>query len=119
MTELIETDDEREERTVIVGAQFGDSDEWTVHDHLAELGQLVQTAGGTVVAQQIVKRDRPTAPFLIGRGKVDDLRLLCEAERADTTRWPEERRSAEANLDAIDDEIEAIAHAVLEAAETQ
>ncbi len=100
MTELIETQEEREERAVLVGVQFRNTDEWAVQDHLAELGQLVQTAGGTVVAQEIVKRDRPTAAFLIGKGKVEDLRLLCEAERADTLVFDEELSPAqERNLE--------------------
>jgi GTP-binding protein HflX len=98
--ELIETQKEPRERAVIVGVQFRDADEWTVHDHLAELAQLVHTAGGTVVAQEVVKRDRPTAPFLIGRGKVEDLRLVCEAERADTVVFDEELAPAqERNLE--------------------
>jgi GTP-binding protein HflX len=98
--ELIETQDEPRERAVIVGVQFKGADEWAVMDHLAELGQLVDTAGGVVVAQEIVKRERPTAPYLIGTGKVEELRLLCETERADTVVFDEELAPAqERNLE--------------------
>ncbi len=95
MTKLIETQEEPQERAVLVGVQFRDTDEWAVQDHLAELAQLVQTAGATVVTEEIIKRDRPTAPFLIGRGKVEDLKLLCEAERADTLVFDEELSPAQ------------------------
>ncbi len=95
MVELIETQEEAQERAVLVGLQLAGTDEWTVRDHLAELGQLVQTAGGTVVADEIIKRDRPTAPFLVGRGKVEDLKLLCEAERAETLVFDEELSPAQ------------------------
>ncbi|MBN1918684.1 MAG: GTPase HflX [Verrucomicrobia bacterium] len=100
MTELIETQGEEPERVVLVGVQLRSADAWTVQDHLSELGQLVQTAGGLVVAQEIVKRDRPTAPYFIGKGKVEDLRLICEAERADTVVFDEELAPAqERNLE--------------------
>ena len=100
MTDLIETRDESQERVVLVGVQLKGADEWVVQDHLAELGQLVQTAGGLVVAQEIVKRHRPTAPFFIGKGKVEDLRLICEAERADTVVFDQELSPAqERNLE--------------------
>jgi len=95
MIELFDTQEQAGERAVIVGVQFKDTDEWEVRDHLAELAQLVETAGGTVVAEELVKRARPTAPFLIGRGKVEDLRLLCEAERADTVVFDEELSPAQ------------------------
>ena len=93
--ELIETQDEAQERVVLVGLQLAGTDEWEVRDHLAELGQLVQTAGAAVVADEIIKRDRPTAPFLVGRGKVEDLKLLCEAEHADTLVFDEELSPAQ------------------------
>ena len=95
MAELINTHEAPRERVVIVGVQLAGTDEWEVRDHLAELAQLVRTAGATVAAEEIVKRDRPTAPFFIGRGKVEDLKLLCEAERAETIVFDEELSAAQ------------------------
>jgi GTP-binding protein HflX len=95
MVELIRTQEQPKERVVIVGLQLAGDDEWEVRDHLAELAQLVDTAGAVVAAQELVKRTRPTAPFLIGRGKVEDLKLLCEAEQAETIVFDEELSAAQ------------------------
>ena len=52
-------------------------------DHLAELASLVDTMGAEVAGSQLVRIGRPTASHFLGRGKVDEINALAEAEEAD------------------------------------
>jgi GTP-binding protein HflX len=50
---------------------------------MAELAELTDTAGATVVAQLIQKRDSRDAAFFVGKGKLEELRFMIQAEEAD------------------------------------
>ena len=50
---------------------------------LAELAELARTAGATVVASLMQRRPAPDPAYLIGRGKIDEVRAACEARNAD------------------------------------
>ena len=58
---------------------------------LAELKELLRTAGVSVVGELIQRRDRPHPNLYLGPGKVDELKALAE--------------QADANLVATDDEL--------------
>ena len=49
---------------------------------LVELGLLAETAGMQPVARLACKRPAPDAALFVGRGKVEEIRLLAEAEGA-------------------------------------
>jgi GTP-binding protein HflX len=70
------------ERAVLVGIQMSGRDRWTVEDSLAELKDLASTAGASVVASVIQKRDAPSAPTYIGKGKAAELNKVCQEQDA-------------------------------------
>jgi GTPase len=85
-----------------VGApRKGSNDAQHIADHLDELSRLADTAGAEVVgrlAQQVVA---PNPAYLIGEGKVEELRLLAAAEGATLVIFDEELTPVQgANLEA-------------------
>ncbi len=61
------------EKAVLVGVLLKDSKEWEIKESLEELAQLAESAGAEIVYKIIVKRDKPTPAFYIGKGKVDEI----------------------------------------------
>ena len=49
---------------------------------LAELAELARTAGATVVASVLQRRQSPDPAFLIGRGKLEEIRDACDSLEA-------------------------------------
>ncbi len=50
---------------------------------MAELAELADTAGAEVVAQLIQKRDSRDAAFFVGKGKLEEIRLVIQEQEAD------------------------------------
>jgi GTP-binding protein HflX len=73
MPEMIDIE-EIEERVILVGVSEQEGDD--AEDSVAELAELVATAGGAVVGTMIQKRERVHPGTYIGSGKVDELRQL-------------------------------------------
>ncbi|HUG00198.1 MAG TPA: GTPase HflX [Ilumatobacter sp.] len=72
------------EKIVLVGVALRGVDEEAADASLDELELLVDTAGADVVGRMIQRRDAPDHTWYIGKGKVEELRLLCLAVDADT-----------------------------------
>ncbi len=73
---LISTD-HKVERGFLVGVELkGRPGLWRVEDSIAELAQLARTAGIEVVGQTIQRLERPNPATYIGKGKVEELKLL-------------------------------------------
>src|SRR3954465_13040052 len=53
-----------------------------VAEHLQELEQLVDTAGGVVVGEVTQQIDKPNPATYLGKGKVEELRLAIEEKNA-------------------------------------
>lgn len=75
--------DNMKERAVIVGIDTGNKARWAVEESLTELKQLAETAGAEVVGRISQKRERADSSLYIGRGKVQEIMLLCQQEHAD------------------------------------
>ncbi len=94
---------EIKEKIVLVGVLFpGDTADELDHQ-LAELAELVKTAGAEVRGRVIQRRDRPDPATFVGSGKADELRELCLEVDADTvvfehTLSPAQQRNLEAIL---------------------
>jgi GTP-binding protein HflX len=73
----------RAERAVLVGVVLAGHDGWSTPASLEELRRLAETAGADVVDVVTQRRSRPDPATLIGGGKVQELRALCEREAAD------------------------------------
>ena len=68
--------EEIEEKVILVGVSEQDGDD--AEDSVAELAELVKTAGATVVGTMIQKRELIHPGTYIGSGKVAELKLLVE-----------------------------------------
>lgn len=73
----------RQERVIMVGVQTSESD-FNFEYSLKELEQLTETAEGMVVGQIVQKRQRFDSRTYLGKGKMEELHQLVEAEDADT-----------------------------------
>ena len=68
---------EIEERVILVGVQEGDGDD-TV-EPVEELAELAKTAGALVVGTVIQKRERIHPGTYVGKGKMEELKMLLTA----------------------------------------
>lgn len=78
------------EKAILIGVELPNN-KFSAQDSLAELAELAKTAGAEVVGSLCQKKDRPDNTYYIGKGKVQELSLLCQ--------------QTEANVIIIDDEI--------------
>lgn len=73
----------RLERVVLVGLRLSGS-VTDAENSLEELAALAETAGATVVASMIQKRDNPDPATYLGKGKTQELKQVVEEFGADT-----------------------------------
>lgn len=62
-------------RAVLMGVPLDDED-----DSLTELGQLAKTLGFVVVDQMVQRRRSLSGPYVLGEGKLEELKSRCESE---------------------------------------
>lgn len=62
-------------RAVLVGVPLDDED-----DSLTELGQLAKTLGYEVVDQLVQRRRSLSGPYVLGEGKLEELKQRCEED---------------------------------------
>ncbi|MGY3837467.1 GTPase HflX [Bacillus atrophaeus] len=72
-----------QEKAILVGCQLPHISDEHFDNSLAELASLTKTADGTVLTTVTQKRNRADAATYIGRGKVEELKALCEELSAD------------------------------------
>jgi GTP-binding protein HflX len=70
------------EKTIAVGLILPAISRSVAEEHLDELEQLIETAGGTVVERVTAKRAAPDPAMWIGRGKAEEVKALVERHRA-------------------------------------
>lgn len=102
MKALIETKNRKPERVFIIGVQLKSRDAFEVQDSMAELSELVKTAGGVVVGEGIQKLDAPNPGTFIGKGKAAEFAEFCRKNDVDTVIFDDELTPAQAkNLEKI------------------
>lgn len=74
--DLIHVQDPAERCILVAAPRKGSADAAKMGEHLEELGELVDTAGATVVGRLTQQVASPHPGTLIGEGKVEELRLL-------------------------------------------
>ncbi|MGD0651181.1 MAG: GTPase HflX, partial [Verrucomicrobiia bacterium] len=90
------------ERALLVGLERTGHDKWAVRDSLEELRELAESAGAEVVDLTTQKRDAPSAPTFIGRGKAEQLANRCRETQANTVIFDDDLSPAQArNLSEI------------------
>jgi GTP-binding protein HflX len=84
------------ERAVLVGAPLKRSaGRHQLGEHLAELAQLVDTAGAVVVGEITQLVERPDPATYLGRGKIEELGTCIEATQASLVIFDEELTPAQ------------------------
>ena len=75
---------------------------WTIDDVSREMEELVLACQGEVVDRIVCRLDKPTAAYLIGEGKVQEIAALREATGADTVVFSHELKgSQQRNLEEV------------------
>ena len=93
----------RNEKVLIAGVEL-DGDQIDIEDSMDELAELVEAAGGTVVARIIQRKDRLNAAYFIGKGKAEEIREHCEQLEVDSVVFNDELSGAQLrNLEDIID----------------
>ncbi|MCX5713502.1 MAG: GTPase HflX [Candidatus Omnitrophica bacterium] len=73
------------ERALLVTIKVDSEPEaWKLEDSAMELEELVATCGAEVVDNVTCIRERPTPNLFIGKGKAEELSLICQDLNADT-----------------------------------
>ncbi len=84
------------EKALLVGVGVkGARNTWSLDDSLAELAQLARTAGAEVVGTLTQRLDRPTAAYLLGKGKLEELTSLKRESGYDLVIFDEELSPAQ------------------------
>ena len=99
---LIENRDTIEYKAILC-AVYGQGEEEDVSSSLDELESLLNTAGGEAVARVTQMREKPDNKTVFGKGKIEELALLCEDEKVemvifDTELSPSQIRDIEDEL---------------------
>ena len=77
------------EKAVLVGIDTQDL-QWNIEETMRELALLTETAGAQPVAEIIQKRPRPDAAFYVGKGKVEEVKLIVDETGADLVIFDDE-----------------------------
>ncbi|HEX6178192.1 MAG TPA: GTPase HflX [Thermoanaerobaculia bacterium] len=70
------------ESVVAAGLVLPDLPRSVAEEHMAELQQLIESAGGSVAASMLAKRNRPDPATFIGSGKAEELKALVTERNA-------------------------------------
>ncbi len=92
----------QQERALLIGLEHKGVSKWDLEDSLDELAELAESAGAIVVGTMKQCLDRPTAPFYIGKGKVEELAKRCAEENIGTIIFDDELTPAQSrNLEKV------------------
>lgn len=90
------------EKTILVGLELPGMAHWELLDSLEELRQLAHTAGADVIETVTQKLNHPTAPYYIGKGKAEEIALLCQQHEITSVIFDDELTPAQGrNLELL------------------
>ncbi|MGB8657416.1 MAG: GTPase HflX [Candidatus Zixiibacteriota bacterium] len=90
------------ERAILVGVKLAPVSRFSVEDSLQELALLTETAGGDVLDTVIQERQRLNPAFFIGKGKLEELKDLCQRLGANVVIFDDDLTPAQVyNLEKI------------------
>lgn len=88
--ELHSTENKLEQKAIIVGMFRNQKDEMNIEDSMIELAELVQAAGGEVLAKMIQNKAKIEPATYIGSGKVEEVREMALANEANVVVFNDE-----------------------------
>jgi GTP-binding protein HflX len=99
---LIQTRDTRSVRVFLIGVELKSRTAADVHESLAELEELAETAGTLIVGEGVQKMAVPVAATYIGPGKAEEFAKSCKENDVDTIIFDDELSPAQTrNLEKI------------------
>lgn len=85
-----------EQRAILVGVGTGSRDEiTTIENSMAELEELAKAAGAKVLDQVTQNKQRIDATYYIGKGKAEEIQLMCRALDANLVIFNDELSGAQ------------------------
>src|SRR5213079_1369802 len=91
-----------QEKVIAVGLVLPSISRSTADEHLDELQQLIQAAGGTVVETVMAKRSAPDPAMWIGSGKAEEVKALVARHGASLVVFDDDLSPAQArNLERL------------------
>jgi GTPase len=92
---LIETTNTQKERVLLVIVEFKNiRHSWSTEDMTEEMKALVEACGAEVIEHAVARLDKASASYLIGEGKVEEIRLACEASKIETVIFSHELKGS-------------------------
>ena len=70
------------EKAILVGLDTPGA-QWNIEETMRELAQLADTAGAEAVAEVVQKKERPDSAYYVGKGKVEEIKIIAEETAAD------------------------------------
>ena len=90
------------ERAVLVGLEQAGVSKWDLKDSLDELRELANSAGAEVVDTVTQKLQKPTAPYYIGKGKAELIKLSLHDRQVTSVIFDDELSPAQGrNLETL------------------
>jgi GTP-binding protein HflX len=90
------------EKVIAIGLVLPDLSRGIAEEHLEELEQLIQTAGGSVVEKLLPRRQAPDPATYVGSGKAEEIKKLAEKLGATLVVFDDDLAPAQArNLEKI------------------
>lgn len=97
--EIIE---EIEQKAVLVGIDLGKRDDIPIQESMEELKELSRAAGAEVIDTVIQNRAKIDPAYFIGRGKAEEIKMMCTAFDANTVIFNDELSASQIrNLEEI------------------
>jgi len=87
----------KEERAVLVGLIHKDQTEVQVQEYLDELAFLAETAGAVAVKKVTQRLQKPDPKTFIGKGKLEEIKELCQAKHIRILIFDDELSGAQIN----------------------
>src|ERR1043165_5599460 len=99
---MINTQQQKKEKALLIGLERDGVDKWDLKESLDELAELARSAGAEVVGTVTQKLDQPTAPYYIGKGKVEQVAQQCRKDAVTSVIFDDELSPAQGrNLEKL------------------
>ena len=90
------------EKVLLVIVAYKGQQQWPLEENRQEMVQLAEACGGEVIDQMVCRLARPSAPTLIGEGKLQQLAGVCGVQNPDTVIFSEDLKgSQQRNLEEV------------------
>ncbi len=84
-----------EQKAILVGMSTGSNKEINIESSMKELKELAQAAGATVIHEMIQNKQKVDVAFYIGKGKVEEIKILCDEMDANLVIFNDELSGAQ------------------------